>query len=896
MALPLFLFGCSSGSDGAPGTSFGTLTGSVIDTFNNKVANVTVTPSPAVDSLPGGRVSTAADGTYSMTLPTGNYTLTFANAAYVTQTLSVSVVATQTKQNATITLVPKAAAAVTVTGPSTFPAAGSVTLTAAPVPLDPALVGKPATFEWKDQRGNVLGTSASVTINRPTTAELKANVAKEVAPLESIEPNPANAPDEEGEEGDHFKDIRVFKTLDRLMVVGIPMKAYENAANPTYTVAVTISGQTFTQTVAVGAGTAGLPFVANPGLRNVPIGQPLMLQGPDSGGTQTTWNFTLTKPAGSAASLDLIDKTTRFPHFTPDVVGTYTVAETVSGKSMKIYAGKWVGILRPAVDGSDDPRGDVDPGCLIGGGGLCHSAATLAKFTEWRKSGHSEVMVVGMAEGSHYNVNSCANCHSVGGTYLGADTSAGSFRNVIAAAGFTNATFLSKLVPSLDEAVIEKSKFFQGFPQVLQLSEVQCENCHGPNSNGEVHGAGQPDPADAKAARVSFSSDVCAPCHGEPLRHGRYQEWRESGHGDFETAIGEGLGSGGVGANANCAGCHSGQGFPYLLGQLQSGNPLRTLNAASLAALSFLRADNVQPITCVTCHTPHDAGKQPGLVGNVVNLRGDFQSGGAFDGNTPLLPAGFQANGVGRGALCITCHNSRNGGSGTTVGLHEDGDPIFGTFTSYASPHEAAQGDVLMGRNAYFFGSGQIGQRSKHSLLADACVTCHLEKTPADPACRCWPNDRRRRDEPLLRHHHRSDADGGGAGQRPLPEVPRRFRGHGCPEDLITPPITTCWRKSRKRSCGSSSAAPGRSRPGRRWSSSRDVRRRFLSTAGPMSIWRPISPTPRVHRQRVPSRRLASRSTSRRRTGTPRWFLSMQAKGCTIRASPWMSSQRRSRG
>ena len=151
-------------------------------------------------------------------------------------------------------------------------------------------------------------------------------------------------------------------------------------------------------------------------------------------------------------------------------------------------------------------------------------------------------MVKGMAEGSHYNLANCAKCHSVGGTYLGADTSAGSFRDVIAAAGFTNATFLSKLVPSLDPAVTEKSKFFQGFPQVLQLSEVQCENCHGPNSNGEVHGAGKPDPADAKAARVSFSADVCAPCHGEPLRHGRYQEWRESGHGDFETAIGEGLG------------------------------------------------------------------------------------------------------------------------------------------------------------------------------------------------------------------------------------------------------------------------------------------------------------------------------------------------------------------
>ena len=232
IALPLLLFGCSSGSDGAPGTSSGTLTGSVIDTFNNKVANVTVTPSPAVDSLPGGRVTTAADGTYSMTLPTGSYTLTFANAAYVTQTLSVSVVATQTKANATITLVPKAAAAVAVTGPATFPATGSVTLTATPVPLDPALVGKTATFQWTDSLGNVLGTSASVSINRPTTAAFKANVAKMVAPLAAIEENPLNVPDSEGEEGTDFKDVRVFKTLDRLMVVGIPMKAYRERGQP----------------------------------------------------------------------------------------------------------------------------------------------------------------------------------------------------------------------------------------------------------------------------------------------------------------------------------------------------------------------------------------------------------------------------------------------------------------------------------------------------------------------------------------------------------------------------------------------------------------------------------------------------------------------------------------
>jgi hypothetical protein len=80
------------------------------------------------------------------------------------------------------------------------------------------------------------------------------------------------------------------------------------------------------------------------------------------------------------------------------------------------------------------------------------------------------------------------------------------------------------------------------------------------------------------------------------------------------------------------------------------------------------------------------------------------------------LPAGFQAIGVGRGALCIVCHNTRNG-------LHED--PF--TPTSYTAPHTSAQGDVLMGRNAYFV---TPGARAPHSLITDTCVTCHLRLTP----------------------------------------------------------------------------------------------------------------------------------------------------------------------
>ena len=47
------------------------------------------------------------------------------------------------------------------------------------------------------------------------------------------------------------------------------------------------------------------------------------------------------------------------------------------------------------------------------------------------------------------------------------------------------------------------------------------------------------------------------------------------------------------------------------------------------------------------------------------------------------------------------------------------------------APHGSAQGDVLMGENAYFV---EVGARSPHSYIADTCATCHMALTdpPAD--------------------------------------------------------------------------------------------------------------------------------------------------------------------
>ncbi|HEX9113597.1 MAG TPA: hypothetical protein VF888_04540, partial [Nitrospirota bacterium] len=138
--------------------------------------------------------------------------------------------------------------------------------------------------------------------------------------------------------------------------------------------------------------------------------------------------------------------------------------------------------------------------------------------------------------------------------------------------------------------------------------------------------------------------------------------------------------------------------------------------------------DTALPQTCSVCHDPHDQGTTSGKP-NTAKVR--------VEDNTPKLPGGFAATGVGRGAICFICHNSRNGGgSGAFASdsfLHMDGDPVFGSLTGYSGPHEANQGDVLLGYNAYFVGGAgptNSPYRSPHSQIIGACVNCHMEQTP----------------------------------------------------------------------------------------------------------------------------------------------------------------------
>ena len=542
-------------------------------------------------------------------------------------------------------------------------------------------------FLWTRTNGEVAAISAPTTsttlVTLPTVTNYKAELVR------------------------HIKGLLVTTLVgttvlsDRTQLVAVNPLNFSEASSTTLKLRVaTTSGNFYYALVNINDSTgeaAVATFAAvNTGTRNVPIGVPVLLRAK----TAASYNWSLTTNPPSTATI--ADPATQLPSFTPDVAGQYLATEAVSGATITVFAGTWRGEITGV-----DANGNVIPdanNCTV-----CHSSPTYVnitvapdKFTPWATSGHSHIFTKNLNAGGHYN-ETCFPCHTVG-----FNTSASAVNN-----GFDDqanyATFIadtSMFSKSADPTRYSRMWNTAAYSALAPETNIQCENCHGPQ-NSPAH-ATNPIPGGPIGPRTSMSADICGSCHGEPARHGRFQQWEDSGHGNYELAVEEGT-------STNCAGCHSAQGFMVLLPRLQAGNPSRSIPSASIT----WTADTVQPQTCAVCHDPHAEGASSGDP-NTAAVR-------VMD-NTPKLPGGFIATGVGRGAICIICHNSRNGGSGNDSFLHQDGDPVFGTLTgNYNGPHEACQGDVLMGKNAYFVGNGDL--RSPHSIVIDTCANCHMEKT-----------------------------------------------------------------------------------------------------------------------------------------------------------------------
>ncbi|MFO1050768.1 MAG: carboxypeptidase regulatory-like domain-containing protein [Planctomycetota bacterium] len=620
------LSGCS-GSDGAAGTSKGTLTGQVTNKANGNspVAGASVVTTPAIAGL---TITTDANGEYSVLLPVGNYVITAQAANFQSAESQMSVLAA-VSQTCNLELDPVSNVIVNIAGGPSDPLPGSTfTLTATVTPMDGSTV---QSYAWSQTHSAAAAITGD---NTPTPSITLGDLAEYKAAL-----------------------LSHLQVQDRFEILGVDPYALELGGMVAFECAVTTTSGTYTKDIEVHA---KLEFAAVcTGLRNLPIGVPVLLGGAD----QASYNWTLNRPPGSTVAL--MDADTRFPWFVPDVGGIYTVNVTKlannSNVMIELNAGEWAaGIV------GMDANGRPETSCAL----ACHATVHNDKFVDWSRTGHAEIFTDNINTGGHYGP-SCFPCHTVGYQTGGFDSTT----------GFTN--FMSAMFPGgmSHPNAANWDNTLANWPEQAKFANIQCDNCHGPTGTGSAHRI-QSD------RRISVSAAVCGTCHGEPLRHARYQQWQRSGHANFEVAISE--------SSSSCSKCHTAQGH------------LAWAEAGWDPGFSGVSVDpaEAQPITCVVCHDPHNVGTTSGNASN-AHMR--------LEGNTPMLLAGYQAVGVGKGAMCIVCHNTRRGEADAVV-----------TTTPDQVPHRGAQGDVLLGQNAFFVDN----VRGPHSLIEDTCTSCHVERTP----------------------------------------------------------------------------------------------------------------------------------------------------------------------
>ncbi len=677
----------ATGAQGVPGddgTSTGTISGALTTPNGTGTSPV---PGATVSVLPDVKVTatTGADGSYSLAVPIGVYTVVVTKNPGITttQVTGVSVVAGKTATlNQSVAYSPIALSISSDKTPTSF---------SAPVGLKAVATGAtgPVTYTWTMTSGpykpaakpalTASGDSASFTTN--TFADMVAsNVV--VYPKLFLEPRP------------HFIPIS-FNQLTQL----------------SYTITVTATDGKYSQTATLKVA----PVVTTSGVYAVganftaPIGINLVANDP----TAATWAWTLTGPAG-APPANLVGDNTQFASFTPTAPGTWTLKNGAT--TLTVVAGRYIG-MGTFVDATADNGARCS---------TCHAANPPAEFALWKTSAHGNYNfrdktkpVITMFQqnfaSGHYT-GECMACHTLGFTVPELFPENEPW---IGNGGFAD---VMKDVDWEIPTVKDTNAWSKLDPNLKALAGVQCENCHGPLSNHMVD-------LKAYAPQGNFIAGTCLVCHDEPGHHEESAWWVQSptGHSNVQLAMDEGN-------NANCGRCHAAQGYAAWRAQVKAGvsgdqslmiPPNTALNATSnyvastSAFLTSLGLDkaHVQPQSCEACHDSHMTRLRLPYVSD------DPTSNDAWvlkdGGTTGFLPAGFTAQGVGRGALCMTCHNSR-------VGLHGDGlAPTGGEH----GPHTPSQADLLMGQNAYFVSGSYY--LSKHALVPDTCVGCHMDNKPA---------------------------------------------------------------------------------------------------------------------------------------------------------------------
>ncbi len=377
------------------------------------------------------------------------------------------------------------------------------------------------------------------------------------------------------------------------------------------------------------------------GLRNVGINSKVfLLVKSNLALSNVNWSFTQ-KPTGSAVtfgSVKNLDTSNQIITFIPDVQGTYKIQVTAGTQTKEIVfnAALYLGVEGGVVS------------CKT-----CHQysiAGIPDIYNPWSATGHALDNKKAFDGQFSFFIPSCLPCHTTG-----YDPAANND-------GFDDFPFV---FPSVRQPGVY-DQLFALYPEAMGRSSIQCESCHGPGSN---HLAS----IDNAKIDVSISGDVCNYCHKENAVDNVPVEWEHSAHAtgvNFFTSP------------PSCTPCHNGQSF---------------INQTKGITQSV---STIIPITCATCHDPHDATNEHQL--RVV---------------TTKLINGVVVDDAGSGGLCINCHKARANAVSYV--------PNYLSNLAHFGPHHGPQGDMLIGTNGYTW--GQTLDKSPHYAdVENACVGCHM--------------------------------------------------------------------------------------------------------------------------------------------------------------------------
>jgi hypothetical protein len=187
------------------------------------------------------------------------------------------------------------------------------------------------------------------------------------------------------------------------------------------------------------------------------------------------------------------------------------------------------------------------------------------------------------------------------------------------------------------------------------------------------------------------------------------QQWQKSPHANHKLANEINSGAMANPSNAKCLVCHTSQGFIQWAreGFAPFRNAINSSGGGSMPTV--LEDETALAPTCIACHDPQTE-MTKGTGGNDPMLR--------LKSKPRALLGGFKIGNVGRGAICMVCHNN---GQGLT------NDATTPVMKSARAPHKANQADIFMGENFFFVKTGNPAYHV--NAIYNTCTACHMGST-----------------------------------------------------------------------------------------------------------------------------------------------------------------------